>query len=73
MNKQLLEVPIEITAVRFDGRGRCQPTRINYQGRSIRLEQSTSGEMVSFCDHGAYYWLTRSGKNWRIASPGPNS
>lgn len=70
MTEQLFSMPIEITAMKFDSRGHGYPTRINYQGRSIWLEHSANGEMISFRDNGAYFWLTRKGKNWCIAPPG---
>lgn len=69
MKKQLFSLPVEVTAVRFDNHGRSYPTRINHQGRSIMLEQSTNGEMISFCENGAYFWLSRRGKSWCVASP----
>lgn len=67
MSEQLFSLPIDVTAYRFDRRGKSLPARITWNGVSIHLDVTEEKNGLSFHSGGRYYWLERKGKSWHIA------
>ncbi|NCU39004.1 hypothetical protein EOL96_08275 [Candidatus Saccharibacteria bacterium] len=64
--QRLFDMPIVITAGRFDNQGRLLPTRINYNGNEHEVQTSTCGLKFGFEHNNAYFWLERGTNSWKI-------
>lgn len=68
MKRALLEVPITVTAVRFDVRGRAVPSRIDWQGQSIHISSRLQQGLLPFRHNGKYFWLRQARHGWQVVS-----
>ena len=55
-----------ITGYKFDKRGQLVPSRIDWQGRTLRVQASEMSGLVSFFASGRYHWLERRGRQWQL-------
>jgi hypothetical protein len=62
--KRFLELPINITAIKFDLSG-CYPSRLDFDGKSIHTVRFND-HLVSFCVDNTYFWLEKTRASWRL-------
>lgn len=67
MRKGIFEAPV-ITAVRFDKKGNCIPSRVQFAGKTLYADTIASESLVAFRAGEMYYWLEKNGRNWQLVS-----
>ncbi len=69
MGQRLFSLSFAITAYAFDRQGKCYPSRVAIDGKTLYANTHTRSGAACFEDDGMQFWLQRKGESWYMVMP----